>query len=169
MAWQPVLGEWPEGDGTRFRVLAPARTVEVTLEGRAGLAASSGKPKRENYNACCQDNEPSWINWELSTEHKTLLEFFQRLTALLGSSRSSSGATSSRGGTFGGTEVKGPAARGGSRTVPGSRQMHQRLCALRLGLRQRLIERIVKNNSARSFGNPLTTPSDKPVSRTSCS
>jgi maltooligosyltrehalose trehalohydrolase len=39
MTWQPSLGAWPEGDGTRFRVWAPlACTVEVIGEGRASHA-----------------------------------------------------------------------------------------------------------------------------------
>jgi maltooligosyltrehalose trehalohydrolase len=39
MTWQPSLGAWPEGEGTRFRVWAPlARTVEVIVEGRANHA-----------------------------------------------------------------------------------------------------------------------------------
>src|SRR5262245_22941793 len=39
MTWQPSLGAWPEGDGTRFRVWAPpANTVEVIVEGRPSHA-----------------------------------------------------------------------------------------------------------------------------------
>jgi maltooligosyltrehalose trehalohydrolase len=40
MSWQPSLGAWPEGEGTRFRVWAPeARSVQVVLEGSTGGAA----------------------------------------------------------------------------------------------------------------------------------
>ncbi|HMF16751.1 MAG TPA: malto-oligosyltrehalose trehalohydrolase [Gemmataceae bacterium] len=39
MTWQPSLGAWHEGEGTRFRVWAPqARTVEVIVEGRGSHA-----------------------------------------------------------------------------------------------------------------------------------
>jgi glycogen operon protein len=41
-----------------------------------------GQTQKGNNNAYCQDNEQSWINWELSVEGKTLLAFVQRLTAL---------------------------------------------------------------------------------------
>src|SRR5262249_22639710 len=42
----------------------------------------TGQTQNGNNNAYCQDNELSWIDWELAVEHKTLLEFVQRLTAL---------------------------------------------------------------------------------------
>ena len=39
MSWQPSLGAWPEGEGTRFRVWAPeARSVQVVLERPAGAS-----------------------------------------------------------------------------------------------------------------------------------
>jgi glycogen operon protein len=39
-----------------------------------------GQSQRGNNNAYCQDNELSWINWDLSEEGKELLEFVRRLT-----------------------------------------------------------------------------------------
>jgi glycogen operon protein len=39
-----------------------------------------GQSQHGNNNAYCQDNELSWINWELSEEGKELLEFVRRLT-----------------------------------------------------------------------------------------
>jgi glycogen operon protein len=35
-----------------------------------------------NNNAYCQDNELTWLNWELSDEQKAFLDFVRRLTAL---------------------------------------------------------------------------------------
>ena len=34
-----------------------------------------GRTQRGNNNAYCQDNEVSWVNWELDEEQKDLLEF----------------------------------------------------------------------------------------------
>jgi glycogen operon protein len=42
----------------------------------------TGQTQQGNNNAYCQDNELSWINWELSADKKALLEFVRRLTAL---------------------------------------------------------------------------------------
>ena len=42
----------------------------------------TGQTQNGNNNAYCQDNELSWINWELSAENKALLEFAHRLIAL---------------------------------------------------------------------------------------
>jgi glycogen operon protein len=38
-----------------------------------------GRTQRGNNNAYCQDNELSWVNWELDTAGKALLEFTKRL------------------------------------------------------------------------------------------
>src|SRR5262249_31428757 len=38
-----------------------------------------GHTQHGNNNAYCQDNEISWLNWELKEEQAALLEFFQRL------------------------------------------------------------------------------------------
>nr|VFK78021.1 MAG: glycogen operon protein [Candidatus Kentron sp. SD] len=41
-----------------------------------------GRTQRGNNNAYCQDNEISWIDWELARENADLVRFFQRLIAL---------------------------------------------------------------------------------------
>jgi glycogen operon protein len=41
-----------------------------------------GRTQQGNNNAYCQDNEISWLNWELDDEQKKLLRFVQRLIAL---------------------------------------------------------------------------------------
>jgi glycogen operon protein len=41
-----------------------------------------GRTQKGNNNAYCQDNEISWINWNLSDEQRQLLEFTKRLIAL---------------------------------------------------------------------------------------
>jgi glycogen operon protein len=38
-----------------------------------------GRTQRGNNNAYCQDNEISWMNWELTPEQKEFLEFTRRL------------------------------------------------------------------------------------------
>jgi glycogen operon protein len=40
-----------------------------------------GRTQRGNNNAYCQDNEISWIDWELTPEQTTLLDFIRRLIA----------------------------------------------------------------------------------------
>ncbi|MEU7409866.1 glycogen debranching protein GlgX [Streptomyces sp. NPDC042638] len=41
-----------------------------------------GRTQRGNNNAYCQDNEISWIDWELAREQQPLVEFTRRLIAL---------------------------------------------------------------------------------------
>ncbi len=41
-----------------------------------------GRTQQGNNNAYCQDNEISWVNWELSTADKELLAFTQRVISL---------------------------------------------------------------------------------------
>ncbi len=38
-----------------------------------------GRTQQGNNNAYCQDNEISWVNWELASENKDLLRFFKEL------------------------------------------------------------------------------------------
>lgn len=40
------------------------------------------RTQKGNNNAYCQDNEISWVNWSLAEEHKELIEFVRRLTAI---------------------------------------------------------------------------------------
>ena len=41
-----------------------------------------GRTQRGNNNAYCQDNELSWVDWELSPRQQALLDFTRRLAAL---------------------------------------------------------------------------------------
>ncbi|MFT3710058.1 MAG: glycogen debranching protein GlgX [Archangium sp.] len=41
-----------------------------------------GRTQRGNNNAYCQDNELSWVNWELTPRQQSLLEFTRRLAQL---------------------------------------------------------------------------------------
>src|SRR5262249_36023347 len=41
-----------------------------------------GRTQRGNNNAYCQDNEISWVSWELNAEQESLLVFVRRLVAL---------------------------------------------------------------------------------------
>src|SRR6476646_5499601 len=41
-----------------------------------------GRTQRGNNNAYCQDNELTWIDWELTDDEKSLLEFTSRLVHL---------------------------------------------------------------------------------------
>jgi len=41
-----------------------------------------GHTQKGNNNAYCQDNEISWINWNLTPEQESLLKFVRRVTAL---------------------------------------------------------------------------------------
>jgi glycogen operon protein len=41
-----------------------------------------GRTQRGNNNAYCQDNELSWVNWELSAEDRQFLAFVRRAIAL---------------------------------------------------------------------------------------
>jgi isoamylase len=41
-----------------------------------------GRTQQGNNNAYCQDNEITWINWDLSAEQRRLLEFASKLVAL---------------------------------------------------------------------------------------
>jgi len=41
-----------------------------------------GRTQKGNNNAYCQDNELSWVNWELDERGKTLLEFTAELSRL---------------------------------------------------------------------------------------
>src|SRR3984957_9301881 len=40
-----------------------------------------GRTQRGNNNAYCQDNEISWVHWEMDEERLSLLTFFRRLTS----------------------------------------------------------------------------------------
>jgi isoamylase len=41
-----------------------------------------GRTQQGNNNAYCQDNDISWLNWELGDKGKALIQFVQKITAL---------------------------------------------------------------------------------------
>ncbi|WFB34761.1 glycogen debranching protein GlgX [Kiritimatiellota bacterium B12222] len=41
-----------------------------------------GRTQKGNNNAYCQDNQLSWLNWDLTPENQDLLEFFKKMTEL---------------------------------------------------------------------------------------
>ena len=43
---------------------------------------NSARTQSGNNNAYCQDNEISWVNWDLADKGKSLLQFVQKLCAL---------------------------------------------------------------------------------------
>jgi len=80
-----------EGPTDDARVLAlrarQQRNVLATLLLSQGVPMIShgdelGRTQRGNNNAYCQDNELSWVDWDLGPEQLELLEFTQRLVAL---------------------------------------------------------------------------------------
>ena len=40
-----------------------------------------GRTQHGNNNAYCQDNEISWVNWDIEDEGRALIGFVQKLTA----------------------------------------------------------------------------------------
>ncbi len=64
-----------------------SRTMAVILflsQGVPMLVAGDefGRSQQGNNNAWCQDNEISWLNWQLAKENKDLLRFFKKLIQL---------------------------------------------------------------------------------------
>ena len=45
-------------------------------------ATSSARTQNGNNNAYCQDNEISWVNWDIEEKGQSLIGFVQKLTAL---------------------------------------------------------------------------------------
>ena len=43
-----------------------------------------GRTQRGNNNAYCQDNETSWVNWDIDADGHALIEFVRKLTGLRG-------------------------------------------------------------------------------------
>src|ERR1051325_6794749 len=64
-------------------------TATATTTITPGITGSKARPMTQksnncacNNNAYCQDNEISWLNWNLDDEQKALLEFTRRLIQL---------------------------------------------------------------------------------------
>lgn len=87
----PELSAQPDGIAAAQRIrqarLRTHRNLLATLLFSAGtpmLTAGDefGRSQGGNNNAYCQNNEISWVNWELSTDQQDLLATTQHLTAL---------------------------------------------------------------------------------------
>jgi isoamylase len=65
-----------------------------------------GHTQQGNNNTYCQDNELSWLTWELDDERRDLLEFVQQLTALHRSQAVLQRRTFFQGRTIRGSDVK---------------------------------------------------------------
>jgi glycogen operon protein len=59
-------------------------TILILSQGVPMLVAGDefGRTQQGNNNAYCQDNEISWLNWELAEQNHGLLRFFTQLIAL---------------------------------------------------------------------------------------
>ncbi len=80
-----------EGDSDNPKILRlrsrRCRTMAVILflsQGVPMLVAGDefGRSQQGNNNAWCQDNEISWLNWQLAEKNKELLRFFKKLIRL---------------------------------------------------------------------------------------
>ena len=66
-----------------------------------------GHTQKGNNNTYCQDNELTWLDWELDERQQKFLEFVKKVVRVWWRrSRCSSGASSSRGGRFAGSDIK---------------------------------------------------------------
>ena len=68
----------------RRRRVRTAAVILLLSQGVPMLAAGDelGRSQRGNNNAYCQDNEISWLNWELAEKNTDLFNFFRGLIAL---------------------------------------------------------------------------------------
>ncbi|MFP5450383.1 MAG: glycogen debranching protein GlgX [Thermoleophilia bacterium] len=74
----------PEIRGLRARQIRNILTTLLLSQGVPMLLGGdeSGRTQAGNNNAYCQDNEMSWLDWDLDDERRGLLEFTRRLIAL---------------------------------------------------------------------------------------
>jgi isoamylase len=74
----------PEILALRRRRVRTAAVILLLSQGVPMLVAGDefGRSQGGNNNAYCQDNEISWLNWDLAGENDDLLNFFQGLIAL---------------------------------------------------------------------------------------
>ncbi|MDF1615131.1 glycogen debranching protein GlgX [Desulfurivibrio dismutans] len=68
----------------RHRRTRTAAVILLLSQGVPLLLAGDefGRSQQGNNNAYCQDNEISWLNWDLAEQNGDLLRFFRRLIAL---------------------------------------------------------------------------------------
>jgi isoamylase len=62
---------------TAFTILMVSQGVPMILAGD-----EFGRTQRGNNNPYCQDNEISWVNWNLAAENGGLLRFFRKMASL---------------------------------------------------------------------------------------
>ena len=72
----------PEIRALRWRQVRNLLSTLLLSQGTPMVTAGDefGRTQSGNNNAYCQDNETSWVNWELDGEQRELLAFFRRLT-----------------------------------------------------------------------------------------
>jgi glycogen operon protein len=68
----------------RWRRIKTFATILMLSQGVPMLVAGDefGRTQQGNNNAYCQDNEISWLNWELEEQNHSLLRFFTQLISL---------------------------------------------------------------------------------------
>jgi isoamylase len=74
----------PEITELRCRQMRNIMSTLLLSQGTPMVLAGDefGRTQDGNNNAYCQDNEISWLNWDIHLEGKSLTDFFRRLTAL---------------------------------------------------------------------------------------
>jgi isoamylase len=74
----------PEVNALRSRQIKNLLSTLLLSQGTPMLVAGDefGRTQQGNNNAYCQDNEISWLNWELQEKGKHLLEFVRKLNEL---------------------------------------------------------------------------------------
>jgi isoamylase len=70
--------------GLRLRRMKTAVTILMVSQGVPMILAGDefGRTQLGNNNAYCQDNETSWVNWNLAKNNAGLLRFFRKMIAL---------------------------------------------------------------------------------------
>ncbi len=76
--------EDPEINALRTRQMRNILGTLLLSQGTPMLLAGDefARTQNGNNNAYCQDNEISWVNWDIAPPGKSLIRFLQRLTAL---------------------------------------------------------------------------------------
>jgi isoamylase len=74
----------PAINGLRSRQIRNMLATLLLSQGTPMLLAGDefGRTQNGNNNAYCQDNEISWLNWDIKDKGNHLIEFVKRLTAL---------------------------------------------------------------------------------------
>jgi len=68
----------------RKRIMKNAIAILLSSQGTPMVLAGDefGNTQHGNNNAYCQDNETSWLNWELAHENNEILRFFKKMMSL---------------------------------------------------------------------------------------